>query len=223
MNINDLLLYLSLIYLTYVIMNPCSKEKFTGSNNKIISENVSYLDNKVIAEQSKEPLHKKEEFGPGCPRIFGKYNPRCVTNENLNHIGYYSNNNTKYPVLDLIEDKKKSRYLMKGDDILPFEKKFWNKVTYFSKPFKFQKNIPYNFVYNFRFVGKIENVHIDKCYFIYEKKLNSNLYKYILFEKDEDNYKISFELPNRKQINNGDTIFIRSNSSTFGPFQYIED
>lgn len=221
---NNLLLYLSLLYLAYTLTGSCEiKENFNEINNDFmlgggVNEKIINLSDK---KGNKEIIKKNtEKFGPACNSIYGKYNPRCVSNDKLNHVGYYTHKNTKYPVLDMKQGNKKGRYIMNGEKIIPFNQKHWDKVFYFDKPFKFDNNLPYHFIYNFYYSGKLNNVYINKSYNIYEKKVEYNLYKYVVFEKKCDNLKFTFSLPLRSKINHGDTVFIRHDSSTIGPFTF---
>jgi hypothetical protein len=172
--------------------------------------------------QSNEELSNKNEIKEkftfeACESIYGVNNPRCNSGEELSHIGYYSSKNTKFPVLKFENDKKK-KYIMDGKKIVPFNQKFWDKVFYFDEPFKYKDDVPYSFVYNFYFIGKLNNFHINKTFFVFEKKVEYNLYKYILFEKVDGAFVFAYGLPFRTKINPGDVVFIKNNSSTFGPF-----
>jgi len=162
-----------------------------------------------------------------CSNIYGRYNPRCnknSTTKNIYHIGYYNHNDQKYPILDIKNSKSRGKRFIWNlsepveENIKPFAKKYWDKIFYFRKPFQYEKNIPYSFIYNFLYVGRIRNSHFNKNYYIYEKKLSSNLYKYLLFEQNKGLFKHSFSLPDREKLVLGDVVFIRDKSSTLGPF-----
>tara|TARA_B100001248_G_C27399640_1_gene469043 strand:- start:10312 stop:10920 length:609 start_codon:yes stop_codon:yes gene_type:complete len=167
----------------------------------------------------------KENFEPNCSSIYGKYNPRCNVHSNLYHVGYYNHRDQKYPILDMNNrDKKKkgmSRFILNGKKLKPFSQKYWDKIFYFKRPFPYEKNIPYSFLFNFFFSGKIVNDYVKKTYFVFEKKVGSSLYKYVLFEYINGTLKHSFSLPDRNKINLGDVVFIRDRSSTLGPFTFI--
>lgn len=173
---------------------------------------------------SNQVKNSKEKFEPNCSSIYGKYNPRCIAHSKLYHVGYYNHRDRKYPILDIKKGSRSkglNRFILLGKRIRPFSQKYWDKVFYFRKPFPYEKNIPYSFIFNFLFYGRIVNSHYDKLYYIFEKKMNTNLYKYVLFEHSDSILKYSFSLPDRNKINPGDTVFIRDRSSTLGPFTFI--
>lgn len=215
-------LYILMFAVILMLIGTCKKRREYFTSNSDLS-NVD-LKNQIM---------KKEGFEPNCSSIYGKYNPRCRYNSqnkkkrlqsNLYHVGYYTHRDQKYPILDMKNQGKVrkglSRYILSGKKIKPFSQKFWDNIFYFKKPFPYEKNIPYSFIFNFLFSGKISNSYINKTYYIFEKKMGSNLYKYVLFEYLNGTLKYSFSLPDRNKINLGDVVFIRDRSSTLGPFTF---
>ena len=231
---NNLFKYIVFLSLIYMILKSCYNQYNTLSessetNNEVITpveypivsttsldnvkiEPTTYQSNSVVSNKLKENFSFQ-----ACENIYGINNPRCNSNKNLNHIGYYDSKNTKFPILKF-ENDDKNRFIMDGKKIVPFNQKYWDKVFYFDEPFKYRDDVPYSFVYNFYFIGKLSNVHINKTYYLFEKKVEYNLYKYILFQKINESFVYSFGLPFRTKINLGDVVFIKNNSSTLGPF-----
>lgn len=210
--------YLNIIMFSIVLIVLCicnkNKEKFGSEKN---------INEKTLNKINKEDSNEKESFGPACSSIYGKYNPRCVLNNKMYHVGYYNHKDQRYPILDMKKKGKTNRFILFDKKIKPFSQKYWDKVFYFKKPFPYEKNIPYSFIFNFFFVGRLINQYFDKNYYIFEKKMSTNLYKYVLFEHINGTLKYSFSLPDRNKITPGDTVFIRDKSSiaVYGPFTFI--
>ena len=202
-------LYILMFAVIFMIIGTCKKKREHF-------EQKSDLEDKIV---------KKENFEPNCSSVFGKHNPRCRAHSNLYHVGYFNHRDQKYPILDIKNKNKRkkgmNRFILYDGKIKPFSQKHWDKIFYFKKPFPYEKNTPYSFLFNFFFSGKIVNKYVDKTYYIFEKKMASNLYKYVLFEYINGSLKYSFSLPDRNKINLGDVVFIRDRSSTLGPFTFM--
>ncbi len=210
MNQNVLIIILVVFIMTFI--------KYLNSDCKL--RNRENFTNDI---QLQKEILRKENFGPACSSIYGRFNPRCASDhKKMYHIGYYSHKEQRFPILDMIMNSgKKKRYIIFNRKIKPFAQKYWDKIFYFKKPFPYEKNVPYSFIYNFNFVGRLVNPHIKRIYHIYEKKMNVNLYKYVLFENINGILKYSFSLPDRNKINPGDVVFIRDKASTYGPFTFL--
>jgi len=184
-----------------------------------------YVDSKV--EPSIEPFidikqANMNHLNKRCNVTYGKYHPKCMQLDKLNHVGYFKLNTSKYPLIDLNNGDYTFRYVMFKDKFIKLNKKYWNKGYYFQKPFYYDKNIPFYIVMNFLYRGVVVNTYNNKIFYIFGKKLDDGTYKYILFRKKNNHLYLSFNLPPRNKLLNGDTMYIRDKTSTFGPFIYYK-
>jgi hypothetical protein len=214
-----------LYFLIFVIILLLAYNYKINKSNKLeLSNDSKYVATIPDVSEQFKNQKKKENFNPECSNIYGRYNPRCKENKNMYHIGYYNHNDQKYPILDMKNGKSKGKRFIWNlsdpveENIKPFSQKYWDKIFYFKRPFRYEKKIPYSFIYNFLYVGRVRNSHFNKNFYIYEKKMSSNLYKYVLFEQTNGTFKHSFSLPDREKLTMGDVVFIRDKSSTLGPF-----
>jgi len=237
--------YLYILMFTVILMLICTCKK----RKEYFNSDLKFK-NQIMKKEAFEPNCSSiyGKYNPRCrsnsgsteipvipviPVISDQYlskkDDQYLSNKNLHsnlyHVGYYTHMDQKYPILD-IKNKNKvkkglGRYILNGKNIKPFSQKHWDKIFYFKKPFPYENNIPYSFIFNFLFSGKITNNYIKKTYYIFEKKMGSNLYKYVLFEYLNGTLKFSFSLPDRNKINLGDIVFIRDRSSTLGPFTFV--
>ena len=226
--------YLYILMFTVILMliGTCKKKKeYFTSNSKLKKEGFEPNCSSIYGKYNPRCINnnsilknKKGEIDHLANQRSQRLNKKNI-HSNLYHVGYYTHMDQKYPILDIKNNYKVQkglgRYILNGKNIKPFSQKYWDKIFYFKKPFPYEKNIPYSFIFNFLFSGKITNNYINKTYYIFEKKMGSNLYKYVLFQYLNGTLKFSFSLPDRNKINLGDVVFIRDRSSTLGPFTFI--
>ena len=118
---------------------------------------------------------------------------------------------------------KKIRYLLLENKFYKLRKKYWNRGHYFRNSFVYNNKIPFSIIYNFTYRGLLINNPTKRTFRIFGKKINFDLYKYILFREKNGKLQIAYSLPLRKKINDGDSIFIRNNISTYGPFTFYKN
>lgn len=157
-----------------------------------------------------------------CSAIYGNYHPKCAHTARLNHVGYFKFNTIKYPLIDLNNGDYTMRYVMLRNKFVKLNKKYWNKGFYFNRPFYYHKNVPFSFVMNFLYRGVVINTHTRKLFYIFGRKLKDGTYKYVLFRQRNGKLQFSYSLPPRDKLLDGDTVFIRHQISTFGPFVFYK-
>lgn len=210
--------------------NSISTNSISTNNNNSISTNNNKLtcsNSNSISKSSIEPFINTNQAYTGhlskrCTSTYGKYHPKCMQLNKLNHIGYFKLNTTKYPLIDINDSNSTLRYVMFKDKFIKLNKKYWDKGYYFKKSFNYDINIPSYIILNFLYRGVIVNTYNNKIFYIFGKKLDDGTYKYILFRKKNNCLYLSFNLPPRNKLLNGDTMYIRDKISTFGPFIYYK-
>ena len=174
--------------------------------------------------------NKKEKFynvDRQCESIYGPNHPKCYQkkekNNRLEHVGYFKINTIKYPLLDLNVHNNKVRYLMLNNKFYKFKKKYWNRAFYFKNSLYYSKNIPFEFISNFTYRGILVNNPTDRKLYVFGKKINNVNYKYLLFREKNNLLQYAYSIPYRPKILDGDSIFVRNNISTFGPFVFYKN
>ena len=164
----------------------------------------------------------KHHMNKRCTAIYGNYHPKCAHTSRLNHVGYFKFNTIKYPLIDLNNGDFTMRYVMLKNKFVKLNKKYWNKGFYFNRPFYYHKNVPFSFVMNFLYRGVAINTHTRKLFYIFGRRLPDGTYKYVLFREKNAKLQFSYVLPPRDKLNDGDSLYIRHQISTFGPFVYYK-
>lgn len=158
-----------------------------------------------------------------CSAIYGNYHPKCAPTTRLNHVGYFKYNLIKYPLIDFNDGVEVKRFVMLKDKFVKLNQKYWNKGYYFKSPFYYHKNVPFSFVMNFTYRGIATNNHNNKQFYIFGKRLESNLYKYVLFSQKDSKLQFAYVLPPRIKIKDGDSIYVKNKVSVFGPFVFYKN
>ena len=112
MNQNVLIIILVVFIMTFI--------KYLNSECKL--RNRENFTNDI---QLQKEILRKENFGPACSSIYGRFNPRCVSDnkKKMYHIGYYSHKEQRFPILDMIMNSgKKKRYIIFDRKIKPLLK-----------------------------------------------------------------------------------------------------
>ena len=93
---------------------------------------------------------------------------------------------------------------------------------------KIQSTIPLN--YNgYTFTGLVTNKYYKQYYILYEKEykeedlklFKEKLYYYILAKKKDNNLDIIHDMPPRRKVNPGDTIYFSYGNFELGPLRFI--
>jgi len=181
---------IGLIIILILLYSPLRKEKFNNQTNRI------------------------------CSSIYGTNHPRCTSTSNskISHVGYFKINSIKYPVLDMINELDKIRYLLVKNKFYRFKEKYWNKGYYFKNSFSYNDDVPYSLISEYTYRGILINNPTRRKLYVFGKKIFASNYKYILFREKDGVLQYSYILPYRRKMLDGDSIFIRNKISTFGPF-----
>ena len=59
--------------------------------------------------------------------------------------------------------------------------------------------------------------------YAFGKKINNVNYKYMLFRSNNGKLQYAYSIPYRPKMLNGDSIFVRNQVSTFGPFIFFKN
>ena len=172
----------------------------------------------LYRSNSKEKFENETRI---CSDIYGFNHPRCQ-NE-LEHIGYFKIKDIKYPIINLIHNLKKERYLLKNGKFYKFKKEYWNDSFYFRNPIYYSEEIPYSILNNFTFRGFIENNSTSKKYYIFGRKIFSSNYEYLIFCEKNGKLEHKFNITYRRKLEHGDVVYVKKDSSTFGPFIFQKE
>lgn len=168
--------------------------------------------------------NNKENFTNNliCTKEYGQSHPRCIIDEenDIEHIGYFASNEIKYPVMRSISNGE--RYLFKNGKFYSFKKEFWEDSFYFKQPFHYS-NLSTDLLTNFTYRGTILNNLVNQKFYIFGKKIYVSNYEYIIYAEVDGKLKYKYNIPLRKKLEDGDVVFIRKNSTTFGPFIFYKE
>ena len=186
---------IGLIIILIILYSPKRKEKFNNQTNRV------------------------------CSSIYGSNHPRCVSTNSskIEHVGYFKINSIKYPVLDLINQFDKIRYLLVKNKFYKFKEKYWNRGHYFKHSFLYNDNIPYSLISEFTYRGMLINSPTKRRLYVFGKKIFASNYKYLLFREKDGILQFSYSIPYRRKILEGDSVFVRNKISTFGPFIFYKN
>lgn len=181
---------------------------------KQYQENFS---NEGFSELQKEAV---DTFDRRCTSMYGNYHPKCAPTSRLQHVGYFKFNTIKYPILDFNTGFDKRRYVMLKSKFVKLKEKYYNRGYYFKTPFYYNKNVPFSFIFHYKYRGIMVNPHTKKLFFIFGKRLNETYYKYVLFRQKSGLLQYAYNIPYRRRLSDGDTIYVKNQISTYGPFVF---
>ena len=175
--------------------------------------------------KEKKPVKIRENMDRVCSSIYGPNHPKCKASDrtHVKHVGYFKINTVKYPVLDIVNNDNKIRYLLLNNKFYKFKQKYWHRGHYFSKHLSYNENIPYSFISNYTFRGILVNEPTQRRLYAFGKKINNVNYKYMLFRSNNGKLQYAYSIPYRPKMLNGDSIFVRNQVSTFGPFIFFKN
>ena len=183
----------------------------------------------VLSEKTSE-IPNKENFretsvSRQCSSIYGYNHPKCQMDNSskLEHVGYFKINTIKYPVIDFVNEDSKIRYLLLNNKFYKFKEKYWHRGYYFKNSLSYNRSIPISFISTYTFRGVLVNNPTRRKLFAFGKRLNSEYYKYILFREKDKVLQYAYSIPYRTKIVAGDSIFVRNQISTYGPFVFYQN
>ena len=156
----------------------------------------------ILLYSPKKTEKFNNETNRNCSSIYGNNHPRCssTASSKLEHVGYFKINTIKYPVLDLVSEIEKIRYLLIKNKFYRFKEKYWNKGHYFKNSFSYNEDVPYSLISEYTYRGILINNPTKRKLYVFGKKLFASNYKYILFREKEGILKYAYELPYRRKM-----------------------
>lgn len=194
-----------------------------NSKSLLIAIIIIYL---IISDDTKstnKENFKETSVSRQCSSIYGYNHPKCQLENNskkLEHVGYFKINTIKYPVIDFVKDDSKIRYLLLNNKFYKFKQKYWHKGFYFKNSLSYNRSIPISFISNYTFRGILLNNPTRRKLFAFGKRINDTYYKYKLFREKDNMLQYAYSLPYRSKILDGDSLFVRNQISTYGPFVF---
>jgi hypothetical protein len=201
--------YKNLICIIFGIVIICLIFKKRNYQENFDNDNLNEVNSK-----------ETDTFERKCQSIYGNYHPNCRPTSRLKHVGYFKFNTIKYPLLDFNTGFDLRRYVMLKSKFVKLKKKYWNRGYYFRNPLYYNKNVPFSFIYYYKYRGFVINPQTNKKFFIFGKRINETYYKYVLFREKNGLLQYAYNIPYRTRLNEGDTVFIKNQISTFGPFTF---